>query len=64
MILKERRAHQQENIARYHQQHPADYIKKTEIDLETVRPKPDLKDILKSTDPPIQKCPLVSVPKG
>ena len=44
---------------------PADYIKKTEIDLETACPKlPDLKDyVLKSTIPPVQKCPSCICPK-
>ena len=44
---------------------PADYIKKTEIDLETACPKlPDLKDyVLKSTIPPVQKCPACICPK-
>jgi hypothetical protein len=44
---------------------PADFIKKTEIDLETACPKlPDLKDyVLKSTIPPVQKCPACICPK-
>lgn len=44
---------------------PANYIKKTEIDLETACPKlPDMKDyILKSTIPPVQKCPSCICPK-
>jgi hypothetical protein len=44
---------------------PANYIKKTEIDLETACPKlPDLKDyVLKSTIPPVQKCPSCICPK-
>ena len=38
---------------------PADFVKKSEIDLQQSCPKmPDLKDyVLKSTIPPIQKCP-------
>ena len=44
---------------------PADYMKKSEIDLETACPKmPDLKDyVLKSTIPPVQKCPACVCPK-
>jgi len=44
---------------------PSDYIKKTEIDFATACPKmPDLKDyVLKSTIPPIQKCPACICPK-
>jgi hypothetical protein len=44
---------------------PSDYIKKTEIDFATACPKmPDLKDyVLKSTIPPIQKCPSCICPK-
>lgn len=44
---------------------PADFIKKTEIDLATACPKlPDLKDyVLKSTIPPVQKCPACICPK-
>jgi len=44
---------------------PSNYIKKTEIDLQQSCPKmPDLKDyVLKSTIPPIQKCPSCVCPK-
>jgi hypothetical protein len=44
---------------------PANWIKKTELDLETACPKlPDMKDyILKSTIPPVQKCPSCICPK-
>jgi hypothetical protein len=44
---------------------PADYIKKSAIDLERTCPKlPDLKDyVLKSTIPPVQKCPACVCPK-
>lgn len=44
---------------------PSDYVKKTEIDLETACPKlPDMKDyVLKSTIPPVQKCPSCICPK-
>ena len=44
---------------------PANYIKKTEIDLQQSCPKmPDLKDyVLKSTIPPVQKCPSCVCPK-
>ena len=44
---------------------PSDYVKKTEIDLQQSCPKmPDLKDyVLKSTIPPIQKCPSCICPK-
>ena len=44
---------------------PANYIKKTEIDLQQACPKmPDLKDyVLKSTIPPMQKCPSCVCPK-
>ena len=44
---------------------PADYMKKSEIDLATACPKlPDLKDyVLKSTIPPVQKCPACVCPK-
>ena len=44
---------------------PNDYIKKTEIDFAQACPKiPDLKDyVLKSTIPPVQKCPSCICPK-
>lgn len=44
---------------------PSDYVKKSEIDLQQSCPKmPDLKDyVLKSTIPPIQKCPSCICPK-
>lgn len=44
---------------------PADYIRKSAIDLERSCPKlPDLKDyVLKSTIPPVQKCPACVCPK-
>ena len=44
---------------------PRDFVKKTEIDLVNSCPKqPDLKDyVLKSTIPPIQKCPSCVCPK-
>jgi len=44
---------------------PSNYIKKTEIDLQQSCPKmPNLKDyVLKSTIPPIQKCPSCVCPK-
>lgn len=44
---------------------PRDYVRKTEIDLVKACPKqPDLKDyVLKSTIPPIQKCPSCVCPK-
>ena len=44
---------------------PSDYIKKTEIDFAQACPKmPDLQDyVLKSTIPPIQKCPSCICPK-
>ena len=44
---------------------PQDYVRKTEIDLIKACPvQPDLKDyVLKSTIPPIQKCPSCICPK-
>jgi len=44
---------------------PRDFVRKTEIDLVNACPKqPDLKDyVLKSTIPPIQKCPSCVCPK-
>ena len=44
---------------------PSDFVKKSEIDLQQSCPKmPDLKDyVLKSTIPPIQKCPSCICPK-
>lgn len=44
---------------------PADFIKKSEIDFATACPQmPDLKDyVLKSTIPPVQKCPSCVCPK-
>ena len=44
---------------------PANYIKKSEIDFAKACPKmPDLKDyVLKSTIPPVQKCPSCVCPK-
>lgn len=44
---------------------PSDYVKKSEIDFQAQCPKmPDLKDyILKSTIPPVQKCPSCVCPK-
>ena len=44
---------------------PANYVKKSEIDLQTACPKlPNLKDyVLKSTIPPVQKCPSCVCPK-
>ena len=44
---------------------PRDFVRKTEIDLAKACPdEPDLKDyVLKSTIPPIQKCPSCICPK-
>lgn len=44
---------------------PSDYMKKSEIDFAQACPKmPDLKDyVLKSTIPPVQKCPACICPK-
>ena len=43
---------------------PADFVKKTEIDLQSCPKMPNLKDyVLKSTIPPIQKCPSCVCPK-
>ena len=44
---------------------PSDFVKKTEIDFQKQCPKmPDLKDyVLKSTIPPVQKCPSCVCPK-
>ena len=44
---------------------PSDFIKKSEIDFQAQCPKmPDLKDyVLKSTIPPVQKCPSCVCPK-
>ena len=44
---------------------PSDYVKKSEIDFQANCPKlPDLKDyVLKSTIPPVQKCPSCVCPK-
>jgi hypothetical protein len=44
---------------------PSDFVKKSEIDLQNQCPKlPDLKDyVLKSTIPPVQKCPSCVCPK-
>ena len=44
---------------------PSDFVKKTEIDLQKQCPKmPDLKDyVLKTTIPPVQKCPSCVCPK-
>ena len=44
---------------------PSDFVKKSEIDFQNQCPKqPDLKDyILKSTIPPVQKCPSCVCPK-
>jgi hypothetical protein len=44
---------------------PSDYVKKSEIDFQAQCPRaPDLKDyVLKSTIPPVQKCPSCICPK-
>ena len=44
---------------------PSDFVKKSEIDFQAQCPKmPDLKDyVLKSTIPPVQKCPSCVCPK-
>ena len=43
---------------------PDDYVRKTEINMRACKAQPDLKDyVLKSTIPPIQKCPSCICPK-